>query len=60
MDSESFKFTESAGTTKLGTIGWAKQDLWENHFGKRTACTMTLLKGPKDPVLPTLGYLWHK
>ena len=31
-----------------------------DHFGKRTAglqYTMTLLQGPKDPVLPTLLYI---
>ena len=34
-----------------------------DHFGKRTACyntyTMTLLKGSKDPVLPTLIYILY-
>ena len=50
------------------TLGWAKPDLWglrgESwciigsfwHSEGLLRCTMTLLQGPKDPVLPNLTY----
>jgi len=50
------------------TLGWAKPDLWglrgESwyivgsfwHSEGLLCCTMTLLQGPKDPVLPNLTY----
>ena len=49
----------------MPTLGLAKQDLWslgavgESFWQKESLLqyTITLLQGPKDPVLPTLMYV---